>query len=104
MDQPHDGFVAAAEAPRPADDDAQRSVPQDDDEKFIVSLVLSYYRRHPQRARTRLLDLLGEALTPPAAPSASHKAVQPSPAKSTELADDAWLRARAAVAPLKRKR
>jgi hypothetical protein len=32
---------------------------------FIVGLVLTYYRRHPQRARTRLLDLLGEVLTTP---------------------------------------
>jgi hypothetical protein len=45
------------------------NLPQDDDERFIVGLVLTYYRRHPQRARTRLLDLLGEVLTPqPAAP------------------------------------
>jgi hypothetical protein len=40
--------------------------PADDDERFIVGLVLSYYRRHPERARARLLDLLGEALQPPA--------------------------------------
>ena len=38
--------------------------PRDDDERFIVGLVLSYYRRHPQRARTRLLNLLGEVLDP----------------------------------------
>jgi len=44
----------------PADD----SAPRDDDERFIVGLVLTYYRRHPQRARTRLLDLLGEVLGP----------------------------------------
>src|SRR4051812_21194853 len=35
--------------------------PADDDERFIVALVLSYYRRHPERARARLLSLLGEA-------------------------------------------
>ncbi|MEK8049666.1 hypothetical protein AACH10_05420 [Ideonella sp. DXS22W] len=40
------------------------SQPHDDDERFIVGLVLTYYRRHPQRARARLLDLLGEVLTP----------------------------------------
>ena len=34
----------------------------DEDERFIVGLVLTYYRRHPERARTRLLELLGEAL------------------------------------------
>ena len=45
----------------PRADDA----PADDDERFIVGLVLSYYRRHPERARARLLDLLGEALQPP---------------------------------------
>jgi hypothetical protein len=43
--------------PRRADD-----APADDDERFIVGLVLSYYRRHPERARARLLELLGEAL------------------------------------------
>ena len=36
----------------------------DDDERFIVGLVLSYYRRDPERARARLLELLGEALQP----------------------------------------
>ena len=39
-------------------------VPTTDDERFIVSLVLGYYRRHPERARARLLELLGEALQP----------------------------------------
>jgi len=103
MDQPHDGFVAAAEAPRPADDDAQRSVPQDDDERFIVSLVLSYYRRHPQRARTRLLDLLGEALAPPtSAPASSKTAAATKPA--VDDTKELWARTRAGVAPLKRKR
>src|SRR5687768_3642651 len=66
MDQPHDEFAPppASAPPRapaaPQDDDARRNVPQDDDERFIVGLVLTYYRRHPQRAKTRLLDLLGE--------------------------------------------
>src|SRR5206468_4616160 len=60
MDQPHDGApaIAVATAPRSDDNEEIRALPQDDDEKFIVGLVLSYYRRHPQRARTRLLDLL----------------------------------------------
>ena len=48
---------------------ADESAPCDDDERFIVGLVLTYYRRHPQRARTRLLDLLGEVLDPLPAPS-----------------------------------
>ena len=38
--------------------------PADDDERFVVSLVLSYYRRDPVRAKARLLHLLGEALGP----------------------------------------
>jgi hypothetical protein len=67
MDEPHG---AAANVGSPPDDAAPRS----DDERFIVGLVLSYYRRHPERARMRLLDLLGEALAPqpatlPAAPT-----------------------------------
>jgi hypothetical protein len=73
--------------------------PADDDERFIVGLVLSYYRRHPERTRARLLDLLGEALQPPApAPVA--------PAPSAAAGDDSqlWSKAAAAVAPLKRKR
>src|SRR5450755_484024 len=43
--------------------------PTNDDERFIVSLVLSYYRLHPERARARLLELLGEALQAPEAPA-----------------------------------
>jgi hypothetical protein len=58
-------------------------VPQDDDERFIVGLVLTYYRRHPQRARTRLLDLLGEVLTPPAA-AATAPAPAPAPTSKTQ--------------------
>jgi hypothetical protein len=101
MDEPHDTAMGAAPAPIPRDDDAQRSVPQDDDERFIVSLVLSYYRRHPQRARTRLLDLLGEVLSPPppVTPAAAPPA-KPGPDDTTEL----WRRTQAGVAPLKRKR
>ncbi len=53
------------EAPQAgAGEDAASWGPRDDDERFIVGLVLTYYRRHPQRARTRLLDLLGEVLDP----------------------------------------
>ena len=102
--------------------DASPSQPQDDDERFIVGLVLTYYRRHPQRARTRLLDLLGEVLTPPAAslaaaapgpPQALQQAAQPAaPRKrnppgpmSDDLANDLalWARSQTGVAPLKRK-
>ena len=113
MDLPHDGSIPAGiAAPAPLASTgpaAPPSQPQDDDERFIVGLVLTYYRRHPQRARTRLLDLLGEVLTPeaasarplapgrPAAPVASKPAAPP--------ADDLslWLRTQAGVAPLKRK-
>jgi hypothetical protein len=108
MDQPHDGPVvpAAAAAPRPEESDALRSLPQDDDEKFIVGLVLSYYRRHPQRARTRLLDLLGEVLTPPpAAPAPSATAATPaSKAKKADESADLWARTLAGAAPLKQKK
>ena len=87
MDLPHG---PASPLPRRTE-----SAPRDDDERFIVGLVLTYYRRHPQRARTRLLDLLGEVLTP-----------QPdtgTPAPSDD-GDALWQRTRSGVAPLRRKR
>ena len=85
MDRPHASAatapaVAVSPAPRGAGDDALRAVPQDDDERFIVGLVLSYYRRHPQRARNRLLDLLGEAAGSAGARSAARPAAVPSAA------------------------
>jgi hypothetical protein len=104
-------------APRTSDE----SAPRDDDERFIVGLVLSYYRRHPQRARTRLLDLLGEVLTPttePALPAppplpvvettpapgvrrpARPPALPPAPDDPHTL----WLKSQSGVAPLKRKK
>jgi hypothetical protein len=57
MDQRHDDSAApfsartvgATTVPAPHDS----PLPQDDDERFIVGLVLTYYRRHPQRARPR---------------------------------------------------
>ncbi len=97
----------------------------DDDERFIVGLVLTYYRRHPQRARTRLLELLGEVLDVPApdtpraasssrrAPvrSGAHLQAAIGPAKpgraGKEAVDDGgmlWERTRKGVAPLKQKR
>lgn len=103
MDLPHDSTstpaAAAAPVQRPGETDTS-SVPQDDDERFIVGLVLTYYRRHPQRARTRLLDLLGEVLSP-APPS------PPKPGAASKPADeppDLWVRTQTGVAPLKRKR
>ena len=106
------GHTADAPAPAP-------SQPLDDDERFIVGLVLTYYRRHPQRARTRLLDLLGEVLTPqadaartlpPAAaaksgarsPAAAPRAPAPRPPSADDLA--LFARSQAGVAPLKPKR
>ena len=93
------------------------TAPQDDDERFIVGLVLTYYRRHPQRARTRLLDLLGEVLTPATsgAKPALGTTMRNTPAattttpvtgKSTAGVDghDLWLRSQARVAPLKQKK
>ena len=98
MDQPH-GAPGAGARPAPPDD-TQRNVPQDDDERFIVGLVLTYYRRHPQRARTRLLDLLGEVLTPP--PAAPVKTGAPKPPEDDGR--DLWSKTQAAVKPLKPRR
>jgi hypothetical protein len=83
-------------------DDAQRTMPQDDDERFIVGLVLTYYRRHPQRARARLLDLLGEVLTPSPATAAPAGATRPAP--PADDGRDLWSKTQAAVKPLKSKR
>ena len=78
---------------------------QDDDERFIIGLVLTYYRRHPQRARQRLLDLLGEVLTPPSA-LATNTSTPPSGTrrKASEDEHDLWARSQTGVAPLKPKR
>ena len=136
MDLPHDGApagapaqVSAGTAPAPLPAAAPSpSQPQDEDERFIVGLVLTYYRRHPQRARTRLLDLLGEVLTPaaepppatPAAPPAAGRAAAPRPPAPPGVVRAAdrpapppapavddhqlWLQSQARVAPLKKKR
>ncbi len=122
MDLPHGtrgGATVAAGAPAPVAQSTQagidESAPRDDDERFIVGLVLTYYRRHPQRARTRLLDLLGEVLAP--APAPNPRAILPAlpglpalPAPPAPLAPQAeeahalWLRSQTGVAPLKRKK
>ena len=108
MDLPHGpadapSVMAQARVMATANDE---SAPRDDDERFIVGLVLTYYRRHPQRARVRLLDLLGEVLVPVSvAAAASPAATARSP--SAPKADDAlalWQRAQQSVAPLKRKK
>jgi hypothetical protein len=108
MDVPHDAasVVAAADADPGR---GSESEPRDDDERFIVGLVLTYYRRHPQRARGRLLDLLGEVLLPSAAapqPSAATRAGSPEPAKPPSADDgtELWRRSSSGVAPLKQKK
>jgi hypothetical protein len=126
MDTPHGAHAAAvrgAAAPAAAaaaPDTPEALAPRDDDERFIMGLVLTFYRRHPQRARTRLLDLLGEVLTAPAAtamptaaavpappaplaPGVIRKPPPPPPAPP-EDPRDLWLRTQTGVAPLKRKR
>jgi len=90
-----------AEQAGPAPADASPSLPKDDDERFIIGLVLTYYRRHPQRARARLLDLLGEVLTPTTAvPAPAPKPAAPSP--QAEL--DEWRKLQSRIAPLKPKK
>jgi len=81
MDADH---ATSAVAPQELSTDSP--LPQDEDERFIVGLVLTYYRRHPQRARTRLLDLLGEVLAPVASTSgpAPHSAPAPSEAARSQ--------------------
>ncbi len=107
MDQPHgvptsDPAAMSAKAATTADSNQ----PLDDDERFIVALVLSYYRRHPQRARTRLLDLLGEVLTPEpvAAPRALPKATAKPAASAPQAELDVWRKLQAGIAPLKPKK
>ena len=117
MDVPHGSGMPASAAFSPAsapsrDDTRDDTLPRDDDERFIMGLVLTFYRRHPQRARTRLLDLLGEVLTPAgAAATSSAPAPAPSAARSvtplSAAAEDAhalWQRTQSGVAPLKRKK
>jgi len=113
MDVPHDGSAAPAPArahtpsagalvSAAGNDPASNSLPRDDDERFIVGLVLTYYRRHPERARTRLLDLLGEVLMPAPAPSPT----PPPKGWATPVDDgrDLWQRSAQGIAPLKKKR
>lgn len=109
MDVPHD-LAPAAPAPATAATSTSTSTsngPQDDDERFIVSLVLSYYRRDPRHAKARLLQLLGEALDPAPAPSAPRAPVVVRPLAPVAPAAEEpvlWANARQGVAPLKRRR
>jgi len=115
MDAEHGGAPATTAVLPPASADSP--LPQDDDERFITGLVLTYYRRHPQRARTRLLDLLGEVLMPePAAPAVPAHVPAPRrlapgvirrPPAPPAPPDDPmalWHSAQAGIAPLKKKR
>ena len=118
MDQPHpDGAAAARPDAEPsagaaADPAAPAHQPRDDDERFIVGLVLTYYRRHPQRARQRLLDLLGEVLVPAASPAprpvatATGTPAAKTPPGGPPAQDDMalWLSTQRSVAPLKPRR
>ncbi|HUR88167.1 MAG TPA: hypothetical protein VMZ74_03685 [Ramlibacter sp.] len=111
MDVPHDGSAASTRPapPRvtaaPAPQAEEGHVPRDDDERFIIGLVLTYYRRHPERARTRLLDLLGEVLTPaPPAPTAPVAAPATGWNVAAEDSHDLWARSAQGVAPLKHRK
>jgi len=96
------GWMDQAHTPGPELPAGAEGLPQDDDERFVVGLVLTYYRRHPQRARSRLLELLGEALTAPAS-GLPPRSGSPAPTAPDD-AHALWLRTQAGVAPLKRKR
>lgn len=104
MDERHAAYAPGGSrlltAAAPANNE---NLPLDDDERFIVGLVLTYFRRHPQRARTRLLDLLGEVLTPSEAPARAPFPPLPLTAR-VEDTQDLWARSRSGVAPLKRKK
>ena len=113
MDQIHNATSSALSTLALAPASSESSGPQDDDERFIVGLVLTYYRRHPQRARTRLLDLLGEVLTPTTTAPVTKARIPASPLGKTaaratqavsEEAHALWLRSQAHVAPLKQKK
>ncbi|MEO5671571.1 MAG: hypothetical protein ABIR26_12830 [Ramlibacter sp.] len=108
MDEPHDVLARATAKSlktggAPAALIGENPLPQDDDERFIVGLVLTYYRRHPQRARTRLLDLLGEVFMPALPPTPAVKAASPL-AVNDDDTRGLWQRSQKDVAPLKRKR
>jgi hypothetical protein len=115
MDEPHDGTGVGSQpshgAPplgKPAVQEQESTLPQGDDERFIVGLVLTYYRRHPQRARTRLLELLGEVLMPVAGNAPGEGTVRTSAAApkppTDENARELWHRVQSGVAPLKPKK
>jgi len=106
MDLPHSTIEQPAVAAPPLEQAVAESLPRDDDERFIVGLVLTYYRRHPLRARTRLLDLLGEVLVPSSsqdAPQPTRVATPPRVAAADD-GSDLWRRSSGGIAPLKQKK
>jgi hypothetical protein len=110
MDVPHGIGAAAAHAGTAslAADSTTSDVPlpQSEDERFIVGLVLSYYRRHPDRARARIFELLGEALLPAAeaTPEEAGNGRKGGGRLASTADAELWRQAHEGVAPLKRKR
>ncbi len=106
LDLPHSAGSLEVESPD-ASNHSDELAPCDEDERFIVGLVLTYYRRHPQRARTRLLGLLGEVLVPTTSASPARGSGEASKLSGANLTDDAhalWQRSQSGVAPLKRRK
>lgn len=99
---PNSGATASLGPTAVAAPEPPHGVPQNDDERFILGLVLTYYRRHPQRARTRLLDLLGEVLGPDTAKGDPSPPPVAAP-RQAQVGDEdlLWRKVRAGVAPLK---
>ncbi|MFN7344263.1 MAG: hypothetical protein ACK5VO_00510 [Betaproteobacteria bacterium] len=106
MDQPHalGAAVPAAAAAAGGEPDEPALFAQTDDERFIVGLVLTYYRRHPDKARARLLDLLSEVLVAVAPPAAAPAALPPRAGPAAGSDTDLWRRSQAGVRPLRKKR
>ena len=108
MDLPHTSAAAGLPPSRPSSGSGfPPHQAEDDDERFILGLVLTYYRRHPLRARARLLDLLSEVLTPESLGHLPAATLTGAPTvKRALLKDDLslWDRSAAGVAPLKQKR
>ena len=110
MDQVHQPAAAPTALPQKAVFSNDSPVPKDDDERFLMGLVLTYYRRHPQRARARLLELLGEVLVPaepspePSGEMSSAPQYSGKPQPTSADAHALWLRSQAGVAPLRRKK
>ena len=104
MDQVHTSGASIAKPIAGPESASDSHAPRDDDERFIVGLVLTYYRRRPQRARARLLDLLGEVLTPTAKEPEPTAPAKVAPASGPTTADALWLRSQVGVAPLRQKK